>query len=312
MVRNAIAGFCVLVLCLEFMSSCRSVDSADQTEANTPDVQTPVTVTTVRNAPMTEYLELNAVSTFLQKGFVKANANGYLQTSDVYPGKYVRQGELLFKLKTKEAQSLGNTINVLDSSLKFSGLIDIYASLGGYISQVNHQPGDYVLDGEQLAAVSDMNSFVFLLDLPYEWRSFVLNKKTVELILPDGEKLNGVIASTMPSVDAASQTQSVVIRVHPPHPIPENLIAKVRIVKSTKAKTISVPKGAVLSNEKQDEFWIMKMTDSGTAVKVVVRKGIETDSGVEILSPTFLPDDKILLTGNFGLPDTAKVKIIGH
>jgi hypothetical protein len=36
---------------------------------------------------------------------------------------------------------------------------------------------------------------------------------------------------------------------------------------------------------------------------------METKDRIEILSPDFAPGDKILLTGNFGLPDTAKVKI---
>jgi len=53
----------------------------------------------------------------------------------------------------------------------------------------------------------------------------------------------------------------------------------------------------------------MKMTDSNTAVKVPVIKGIETSDLVEILSPEITPSDKILLRGNYGLPDTAKVVI---
>jgi hypothetical protein len=54
----------------------------------------------------------------------------------------------------------------------------------------------------------------------------------------------------------------------------------------------------------------MKMTDSITAVKVPVKKGIETKDRIEILSPVFSDQDKILLTGNYGLGDTAKVRIV--
>jgi hypothetical protein len=41
-----------------------------------------------------------------------------------------------------------------------------------------------------------------------------------------------------------------------------------------------------------------------------VKKGIETSGRIEILSPELNPADIILLTGNYGLPDTAKVSII--
>jgi hypothetical protein len=53
----------------------------------------------------------------------------------------------------------------------------------------------------------------------------------------------------------------------------------------------------------------MKLIDSATAVKVPVKKGMETKDRVEILSPVFSADARILVTGNYGLPDTAKVKV---
>lgn len=54
----------------------------------------------------------------------------------------------------------------------------------------------------------------------------------------------------------------------------------------------------------------MKLLDSATAVKVPVKTGMETNDRIEILSPIFTGDDRFLLTGNYGLSDTAKVKII--
>jgi hypothetical protein len=262
-----------------------------------------------RRGALDDYIELNAVSIFLQKSYVKAIANGYLQSADVYPGKYVAVGQTLFTLQTKEARSIGNSISLLDSTLKFSGVNTIRANQHGYITQLNHQSGDYVQDGEQLAVISDRNSFVFLLDLPYELRSYVLGKKNVELMLPDGTKLNGVIGPVMPTVDSASQTQNVVIRVSYTSAIPENLIAKVRVVKTAKASAQSLPKAALLTDETESDFWVMKLVDSVTAVKIPVKKGMETKDRVEILTPVFSPGEKILVTGNYGLPDTAKVKV---
>src|SRR5882757_3307893 len=190
-----------------------SAKKPDEQAADSVDARTPVTVTAVSQEPLNDYIEFNAVSAFLQKSYVKANANGYLQSADIYPGKYVEVGQTLFTLKTKEAQSIGNSITLLDSTLKFSGLNRIKAGQHGYITQLNHQSGDYVQDGEQLAVISDRNSFVFLLDLPYELRPYVLRQHTVDLLLPDGEKLTATLGPVMPTVDSASQTQNVVLRV---------------------------------------------------------------------------------------------------
>ena len=113
----------------------------------------------------------------------------------------------------------------------------------------------------------------------------------------------------MPTMDAASQTQGVLLKVSTNHALPENLIGKVRVIKSFKADAHTLPKGCVLADETQNEFWVMKMIDDSTAIKVAVKNGIESADKIEIISPAFPADDRILVTGNYGLSDTAKVQI---
>lgn len=294
---------------LSVFYSCSGGQSAGEEDA-TVKAQTAVTVTTVDNSSLADSIELNATSSFLQKNYVSANAIGYIQKVNVQPGHYVAKGQVMFIIKTKEAQSIGNTINVLDTTFKFSGVNTIRASRSGFVTQLLHQVGDYVQDGEQLAIISDRESFAFVLQLPYELKSVIATNKNMVLTLPDGEKLNGHIASLMPSVDTLSQTQGIVIKVNNTHPIPENLVAKARIIKTAKSSAPSLPKSAILSNETQNEFWVMKLINDTTAVKTPVKKGIESGGRVEILSPKFNPADRVVVTGNYGLADTATVKII--
>ena len=299
------------ISCLLFwlmITSCHS-KKTEETVTEEPEIITPVTITGISTESMSEYIELNATSTFLQKAYVKASANGYIKVVNAKIGNMVSSSQNVFVLKTKEAQSIGNAINSLDSSFKFSGVITIKAGTAGYVSELNHQVGDYVQEGEQLAVISDANSFVFMLNLPYELRRYVMNKEMVELVLPDGKTIPAHIASAMPIVDSASQTQNIVLTVNEKG-LPVNLIAKVRIQKIARSNTISLPKQSVLSDETQTNFWVMKLTDSSTALKVPVIKGIETNDRVEITSPKFSESDKFLLTGNYGLGDTAKIKIV--
>src|SRR5204863_844850 len=137
--------------------------TTDETEETEVAVTTPVTVTPIITTPMAEYIELNATSTFLQKAYVKASSNGYIKSINAQMGRMISAAQTMFVLKTKEAQSIGNTINLLDSSFKFSGIINIRAGTSGYVSEIDHQPGDYVQEGEQLVVISDVNSFVFIL-----------------------------------------------------------------------------------------------------------------------------------------------------
>ena len=291
------------------LGSCQSKKTEETTIEEEQETITPVTVTSIITESMVEYIELNATSAFLQQGFVKASANGYVQSVNAQVGKMVSAQQRVFVLKTKEAQSIGNSINALDSTFKFFGIINIKAGTTGYISEINHEPGDYVQEGEQLAVINDVNSFVFILNLPYELRQYIINKDYVELLLPDGKKMMAHISSAMPIVDSASQTQNIILKVNE-RDLPINLIGKVRVIKAEKANAVSLPKQSVLSDETQTNFWVMKLIDDSTAAKVPVKKGLEINDRIEIVSPKFLTSDKFLLTGNYGLTDTARIKIV--
>ena len=233
--------------------SCNNKDGADSAE-ETPEVRTPVTVTTVSRMTLNEYIELNATSTFMQQNYVKSNLNGYIEKSNIKYGDYVHQGEPLFVLKTKEAKAVGNAVNRLDSSFNFSGVNTIRSDASGYVMQVNHQQGDYVQDGEQLAVISDSRSFMFVMNVPYEDRSYVSVGKQVEVILPGNEIISGIISSSMPVIDSVSQTQQYTIRVNTAHTIPQNLIAKVKILKRSVSDAQTLPRASVLSDQTQTQL----------------------------------------------------------
>ena len=296
----------ICLLCLLF-SSCSGHHSEE--EENEQETETPVTVTHITVGDMMEAVELNATSVFLQKNQAKATTNGYIKTVTVLPGQRVTKGQVLFVLKGKEAESLGSVINELNTDIQYTGEIKIIANCNGYIAALHHQTGDYVMEGNELAEIIDAGSLVFLMQLPYELTPYLTKNKTLNLELPDGTMLKGTLSTSMPTVDPVSQTQSIVIRIPNGETIPENLIAKVKIIKNIKHDAITLPKAAVLADETLEHFWIMKVIDEEYAVKVPIIKGIETDGMIEILSPELSADDIILETGNYGLPDMAKVVI---
>jgi multidrug efflux pump subunit AcrA (membrane-fusion protein) len=295
------------IICLLSLASCHK--TTDTGSADTTEGLTPVTVTHATFGSLTDAITLNATSAFLLKTSVKSEINGYLQKVNIHLGQKVSQGQELFLIRSKESEHLGNTISRLDTSLRFTGLVHIKAPAAGYITGLSYQAGDYVQDNEVLATISDLNSLVFLLELPYELNAYLSENKTVELTLPDGKKFKGTVESSLPTMDPVSQTQSYVIHVPGISSIPENLVATVKFSRKSKSDAIVLPKEALLTDETQTDFWIMKMTDSVTAIRVPVTRGLETSDKVEIVSPRLTPSDLILLTGNYGLPDTAKVII---
>jgi multidrug efflux pump subunit AcrA (membrane-fusion protein) len=235
----------IIVFCLFLAASCHQApdnNSGDGTEGLTP-----VTVTNATIGSLTDDVTLNATSTFLLKTSVKSDVNGYLQKVNIHLGQKVNQGQELFVVRSKESEHLGNTISQLDS-FHFSGLVHITSPASGYISELSYQAGDYVQDSEVLTTISDLNSLVFLLELPYELTAFLSENKTVELTLPDGKIYKGTIESSLPIVNPVSQTQSCVIHVPGISSIPENLIAMVKFNKNSKSNAVILPKEALLTN----------------------------------------------------------------
>jgi multidrug efflux pump subunit AcrA (membrane-fusion protein) len=298
-----------LIICLLSQVSCHSRPEA--ASAIEPEGLTPVTIVHPAIGKLSDAVTLNASSRFLLKTSAKSDINGYLQKVNIRLGQKVNKGQELFVVRSKESEHLGNTISGLDSTLHFTGLVSVKSPAEGYITGLTYQAGDYVQDNEVLATISDIGSLVFLLELPYELNEYVSGNKSVQLTLPDGRKFRGSIDSSLPEVDPASQTQAYVIHVPGISSVPENLVASVDFIRSSVSSAVILPKEAVLADETQTEFWIMKMIDSTTAVKVSVTIGLETSGKVEIISPRLEPNEKILMSGNYGLPDTAKV-IIGN
>ena len=266
--------FCTLIAFI--FTSCKQEITAEKGI----DASIPVTLTTIDTTAISSSIDLNATATYLVKNVIKANATGYLNSVNVASNDFVSKGKELFSIKTRESKVLGNTINKIDPTLNFGGAIKVRANTNGYITAVNVQQGDYVQDGDALATINDSNSFAIVLSLPFELKKQVAIGKQLQVLLPD--------------------STSVQARVQ---------IVKVRITTASNSKSISLPKAAVLSDETETDFWIMKMINATTAVKIPIKKGIETNDRVEVLSPILNREDKILITGNYGVADTIKVKV---
>ncbi|WP_286733567.1 MULTISPECIES: efflux RND transporter periplasmic adaptor subunit [Sphingobacterium] len=298
-----------LFICSYLLFSCHSGKSEN---ANIADpIIKPATEVSIAfpsdTAKLANVVTLNATASYLLKSDVKANTNGYITKITIKMADHVNKGMLLFGLETKEARALGNTINKLDPSFHFNGNTTVVSPATGYVAMLNHQIGDYVQDGEILATITDANSFGFVVDVPYEYLQVVKRKKILPITLPDGIVLQGSIAKVMPTVDAVSQTVKILLKVAP-NDIPENLIGTISFSKNLDYG-LSVPKMAVLSDEGQTSFWVMKLMNDSTAIKTTIEKGIETDKFIQVKSGDLTTKDRVLISGNFGLADTAAVHI---
>lgn len=300
----SLSQFLAGILCLALLGACRN---SGQTEDIPVRVVVPVTITTARTGMMSEYAELPATSSFLQKSVIKSPVTGYVEQCLISAGDRVANKSLLFELRTKEASVLQ-----LDSlqNMGITGLIRVKASMNGVISQLDHPKGDFVQEGDALCSLVLPESLVFILEIPFEIKNFIRPGENCILLLPDNERISAVIRNVLPVMTGASQTQRVVLSPSVHSSLPENLIARVRINKSIKKAALILPKSSVLSDEVMKNFWVMKLVNDTLAVKVPVVTGISGADSVEIVSPAFTLSDRFVNSGNYGLGDTVVIRII--
>ena len=272
------------------------------------EIKTPVTISSIEQLDMSETVRLSATSSYLKKNQVKANTTGYIEKSLVSLGAYVKAGTPLFYIRTKEAEALGK-FRQSDSTLNIKGLIVIKAPESGVLTEVNKFANDYTTDGDVLAVIAQQSSLVFLLNVPFELRQFAAIGTSCTVLLTDSTQLIGRISKQLPTIDPVSQTMPCEINLSSKQPLPENLIATVLLVVNQKKSAQVVDKPCVLSDETMEHFWVMKLLNDTTAIKVPVVKGITSDTKIEIISPVFSKADRLLYSGHYGLPDTAFVVI---
>lgn len=272
------------------------------------EARTPVTITSPVFKTISETIEFPAVSDFLRKNTIRSTITGTIEDVTVSPGDVIEKRIRLFTVKTLEASAI-QKINKGDTSLLFRGLVSINSPEDGVVSSLLHQRGDFVQEGDELAVLSDQNSIVFRLEVPFESRKYIERNRTCSLRLPDSTIIQGTISGRLPEMNVQSQTVTYFVKPAGGGRLPQNLIAMALVNKTAKTDAQVLPRAAVLGNETQTEFWVMKVLNDSLAIRVDIAKGIENKNEIEITNPHFLPGDKILLTGNYGLPDSAAIII---
>jgi hypothetical protein len=296
-----------LAVCL-LVISCNN--KKEETEAEIKPVAQ-VKVTNVAYKNMEEQVTLTATSVYLQRSQVTAPVAGYITHVYVKYGDAVSKGQSLYDIETKERTALGNNAINEDSTLKNFGKLTIKAPSSGIITIIDRQQtGEYIMEGNPFCTITQSGDLAFQLNVPFEYHSLVEHSSYCTLVLPDKTQIQARIVKALSSLNTSAQTQMYLVKPARSVFLPEGLVASVLLTTSSKPNAQVLAKEAVLSDELMKNFWVMKLLNDTTAVKLDIKVGIRNSGEVEILSPQLNTTDRILSEGNYGLGDTASVKII--
>ena len=259
---------------------------------------TAVTLTRAAYGSIEKETVLSATTVYQSKSVVAAPVAAFVAEVHVLPGTRVKAGQILYRMESKERHALGN-----------GPLIPIKAGCNGIVIDVQQQAGSYVAEGTTLCTIANTGSLVFEINVPYEQQRYVRNGGRCTLELPDGTRLPATVHAPLPTMNAASQSERVTARAKAPF-LPEGMNVKAIFTSGHSAeKALVVPKSAVQSNETLTEHWVMKLSADSTAVRVPVEVGNSNAAAIEIKSAALSPQDRIVLTGGYGLEDGAEITV---
>lgn len=291
-----------LFVALLFAFSCKQKETTpDTVSLPSVDVIQPI------RGNIQEQKQINGQVIYLNRNTITAPISGYVTSVTTAIGNWVNKGDLLLKIQTKENKALQNSKVSMPNQF---GLLSVFANTSGFISSLNiTESGIFISEGNTIATIVKNTDLVIQVNTPYEYSKQLINKRTIEIELANKEVLPASFYRSIPMVDPISQTQQLLFKLNKHRNLPENLNVTVAFLTNEKKNALLLPKDAVLTNETQDEFWVMKMTDDSLAVKIPIEKGIEDNEKIEILKPSLQLTDRIIQKGAYGLADSTKVKL---
>ena len=285
--------------------------SKSVTEEDSPvKAKVSVEVTGLSTGVIKDELTLFANTLYLKRNVVTSPIPAFITQVFIKLGDPVKEGQLLYILETKERRALGTQAVMPDSSSTSYGKISVKAPASGIISTLDKQQvGDYVLEGSQLCTIAESNALAFAVNVPFEFSLYAKTGVKCMLLLPDNSRHTAHFTTPLTTMNALAQTQTILAKSDDRMFLPENLIVKVLVNKNTEVRKQILPKMAVLSDEMMEKFWVMKLLNDSTAIKIDVKPGTMNKESIEIIAPLFNAYDKFLVSGNYGLPDTAFVRV---
>jgi hypothetical protein len=267
-----------------------------------------VSITNPVKENKTVFTTFQAVSRYLQSLNFRARTSGIVTTVFVSPGDEIKIHQPLFIVKPMEMSALEGAGTLSDNLINSRDTI--FSDQLAFTNQVLVQEGDYVQPGSLLATAFNENSLAAVTYVPFSQVPLIKKNSLCTVEIPGKKDVLSYFQKRLFLADNVAQTQPFVV----PLPAKLRLAGSMNLLVKFKVKEIRegifLPKKAILTNEEENAFWVMKMINDTTAVKVSVTPRWQGKKQIQILSNSIGVKDRIITEGAYGLPDTAYVKIV--
>jgi membrane fusion protein (multidrug efflux system) len=186
----------------------------------------------------------------------------------------------------------------------------------GIIATRSINRGEIVAEGTELFTITDLSSIYFAANVPL--RDLRRVRVGQDARVSFSSIPGAAVPATVVAIDPAADPQSQSVRAHlafgrlaPAERaiMKTDVFGTARIATGMRKGVLLVPRTALLRNEETNETSVVVVTRDSIAVTVPVVTGVIGDSLVEVASPALQAGQLVIVEGNYGLPDSTRVRI---
>lgn len=337
--RRQVALGIAAVVAGAIASGCSKGASADTSSAasNAPDsaASTPVHMATVQLGNIAIAVGGPGKTDALDLQKVRAPFTGTVTSLHVNIGDHVGAGQVIGAMVSQPSEAaLTGAESMLRGAQTASERSDAERALalarqnlvaaplraprGGVVISRGASQGDLLTQGDSVASIAAAGSVAFVARIAQGDLTRVRPGQHATVTLPgQTAPVPGVVHGLLP-IDTAG-TMTVPVRVDlksAPQtagaPIQMGLFGTAQIVVGEKVNVPIVPAAAVLRDDISGISRVAVVAPNGIAHWVTVTTGASQAGNVEIVTPVLSPGQRVIVTGQVGLPDSTRVREAGN
>ncbi len=314
---------------IAFLAALMQLGCGTKSSSDSLPVIVEVKTNTVRSGSIEETVEATGSTSPQREAQLRSPITGVIVRFALFNGDQVKRGQSIAVVRTKESQAsiqgaeelvrIASTPQqqqeaqqALELARKNARDVVITAPFNGVLNTKLKNEMEVVAEGEQLAALVDLNSIVFLADVPVSILAKIHIGESAHVRFSTMPKLSldGKVHRVEPQANSSDQTVRIQIQLSTelPHLI-SSQFGYAAIVVGKKTNTLLVPITALLHNDETNMSSVMVVTDS-LACRIPVTLGIVRDSIAEVFSNTLSVGERVITEGHYGIPDSTRVRII--
>ncbi len=315
------------VLPILLVAACGEKPDAAPEKKET-DAAVPVRISAVALADFSETIQAPGKTSAMAQQKVRTPFAGTLAELRVTDGDEVRRGEVLGSVVARDSEAALAGAREMEREAATPGeksdaaravalaeknlvRAPLRASADGIVVSHAAAAGDRLSEDSEILTIAERESIVFAADVPQQRLSQIRPGEPATIVLEGRPSpVNGVVHDVLSAGSAADLTIPVRIDLRPAPARPSlGVFGQATITTGLRHNVPAVPLASILRDDVTGVSRIALATPEGKAHWVVVVTGLADPGKTEIVSPALAAGQRVVVSGQVGLPEGATLTI---